>query len=183
MRILFILVLSLFSEGIFAQTSDIPGNDQKSISRQLQKIRWDMDFGAAYSFIPKFGGAMNYYASPGFTLPLTNKTSFHGGILTGFSSRTLPLFGEQNISEMRYGFTSIYGSVSYQVNPNVLFYGTGIKNIDKYGVMTPFSYNSFDEISIGSTIRLGNSITIGGSLHFRDYSMPGQTFGSPIFRY
>ena len=183
MRFIFILVLSLFSGGLFAQTSDTPGNDLKSISRQLQKMRWDMNFGAAYSFIPKFGGAMNYYAAPGFTYPLTKRASFHGGILTGFSSRSLPLFGEQSNSEMRYGFTSIYGSVSYQVNPNVLFYGTGIKNIGKYGVITPFSNTSFDEISIGSTIRLGNSITIGGSLHFREYSLPGQTFHSPIFKY
>ncbi len=182
-RVLLIFVFSLFSAGIFAQSDKPSGNEMRPVSRQLQKIRWEMELGTAFSFIPNYGGGMNYFAAPGFSFPLKNNLSFHAGVLTGFSSRSFPVFAEQSENESNYGYTSIYGSVSYQMNEKVFFYGTGIKNIARYGMATPLSFNSFDEISFGSSIRLGRSFTIGASIHFRDYGYPVNNFSSPFFNY
>ena len=183
MRTLLIFVLFLFSSGIFAQSDDIQGNTANPISRKLQKFYWDMNMGTGFSFIPNFGSGMNYYAAPGFTYPMTNRLSFHGGILTGFSIGSFPVFGDQSNRGMRSGYTSVYGSMSYQFNQNLVLYGTGIKNIASYGLLTPLSFNSFDEISIGSTLRLGNSVTIGASVHFRDYyALPVNSYTSPFFK-
>ena len=182
-RILLIFVFSLYSAGIFAQSDNTTGMEMKSLSARLQKLRWDMNLGTSFSFIPNYGGGMNYFAAPGFSYPLKNNISLSGGVLTGFSSRSFPVFGEQNENANKYGYTSIYGSVSYQMNENVFFYGTGIKNIANYGVASPLFFNSFDEISFGSSIRLGRSVTIGASVHFRDYSYPLNNFPSPFFNY
>ena len=186
-RAIFLFFISIFSVGTFAQSDGKPAQDVKSISRQLQKIKWDMNLGMSYSFIPGYGGAMNKYIAPGFSYPVANRVAFHGGIISGFSSPSGSIFGGQDNTKMnpRYssGFTSIYGSVSYQASQNVIFYGTGVKNIARYGLMHPLSYPSFDEISIGSTIRLGNNITVGASVHFRDYQYPGNSFDTPFFNY
>lgn len=167
---------------IYAQDQNYKLAPESNLKTQIQKLRWDMNLGMAYSFIPGYSGGMNYYAAPGFTYPIDNRFAFHGGIITGFTTSPFPLYGESAVSDINSGFTSIYGSVSYQLNQSVVFYGTGVKSIATYGPPTPFYQPGYDEISFGSSIRLGDNVTIGASVHFRDYNSAGNNFYSPFFQ-
>ena len=167
-----LLFLFLFS-GLFAQQDYSGQASGTPINKAIQKLRWDINLGTSYTFIPGNGGGMNYYAAPGFSYPINNRFSFHGGMVAGVFTTPGFFSNENGTHKVTSGYTSVYGSLAYHLNPNVVFYGTGVKNIAAYGQMNPFFNPSFDEISFGSSIRLGNNVTIGASLHFREYSPAG----------
>jgi hypothetical protein len=170
-RYFYILIFLFLGYGLVAQSGDPVVNEKRSIFPKMERMKWNMNIGSMYSNMPHFGSGMSYFAAPGFTYPLKNRISVHGGIISGFSSGILPVHGDYNHSSFNSGFTSVYGSVSYQLNEKVLFYGTGIKNLARYGGHSLLMNNSFDEINFGSSIQLSKSITIGASMHIRNYSV------------
>jgi hypothetical protein len=171
--IFFLLVLSF---PVFSQV----GNPGK-LEQRLQRLNWDMQLGTAFIYSPVWGSGMNYYAAPGFSMPLTKNFSFHGGVVTSVTTSPYMASPESGMQRSTSGSTSVYGTVAYRLNQNVTFYGTGVKNLVNFGPPTPFNYNSYDEISFGSTIKLGNNVTIGASVHFREYTHPGTGYYSPWF--
>lgn len=172
------LMLAIFAVA-FGQGEEKSG--YSSTSKALQKLRWDMNLGTSFTFMPGYGGGMNYYAAPGFYYPINKRFSFHGGMLAGVF--TTPGLGhaEQGQQKVTSGYTSIYGTAAYHLNQNVVFYASGVKSIHTYGKMNPFIEPSFDEISFGSSIRLGENVTIGASVHFREYSPMSGGYYSPFF--
>ena len=179
-NIILTLILAFSCSGIFSQ---LPANEPKessTTSRVLQKLRWDMNLGTAFMYSPGFGGGMSYYAAPGVSYPVNKRVSFHGGMVAGVM--TSPGFHnpEEGPEKITSGYTSIYGTVSYRLNPNVVFYGTGVKNLATFGQMNPFYSPSYDEFSFGSSIRLGDNVTIGASVHFREYSPMNGGYFAPF---
>ncbi len=173
-RIIHVIILSLIFTGAFTQAGNEGMEENTPVSKVLQKMRWDMNLGTSFSFIPGYGGGMSYYAAPGFSYPVNKRISFHGGMVAGVF--TTPGFadGENRTQKITSGYTSLYGTVAYHLSQNVVFYGTGVKNMATFNRMTPFYTPSFDEISFGSSIRLGDNVTIGASFHFREYNSPLQ---------
>ncbi len=169
-------ILAFLAFPVFSQVEESP-----DLTRRLQKLNWDMQLGTSFTYSPYWGSGMNYYAAPGFSYPLNERFSFHGGVISSITTTPFMPSSESGMQRGTSGSTSIYGTVAYRLNQNVTFYGTGVKNLITFGPPTPFNYNSYDEISFGSTIRLGEHVTIGASVHFREYSYPGTGFYSPYF--
>lgn len=180
-KFILIFVFSLTSFGLKAQEPGNTGSERSLVSKQLQRLKWEMNLGTSFTYLQGYGGGMNYFAAPGFTMPLDERWAVHGGIITGVS-RFPAITNSESETFAGSGFTSIYGSVSYRLSNNVIVYGTGIKNINRFGMPNPYAFPSYDEFSIGSSIRLGDNITVGASLHFRDSGSYGTGFYSPFFR-
>lgn len=181
-RFISVLIIAFLFTGAFMRSGYSQEVNRSPISKALQKLRWDMNMGSAYTFFSGYGGGMSYYAAPGFSYPINKRFSFHGGIIAGVY--TMPGFiaeqdGPQKVTS---GYTSVYGSVAYHLNQNVVFYGTGVKSLASFGQQSPFFTPSFNEISFGSSIRIGNNVTVGASVHFRDYSPMSGGYYSPFFR-
>ena len=175
-----ILIAILFGLPGFSQDKS-SGDTMSDVGRKLQKLKWEMNIGTSYSFFSNYGGAMNYYAAPGFIYPINDRFSFHGGIVTGVFSHFQAPGNESAVQAIQSGYTSFYGSVSYRLNPDITFYGTGVKSLANYGQINPFYLNGYDEISFGSTVRLGENVTVGASVHFRNYKPGVNEFSSPFF--
>lgn len=171
-----VFILAFIALPVFSQEAESP-----NLTRRLQKLNWDMQMGTAFTYSPYWGSGISYYAAPGFNYPLNEKFSFHGGVITSVTTSPYMASSEIGMQRAASGSTSIYGTVAYRLNQNVTFYGTGVKNLITFGPPTPFNYNSYDEISFGSSIRLGEHVTIGASVHIRDYTYPGTGFHSPYF--
>ncbi|MBE0656019.1 MAG: hypothetical protein IH594_19625 [Bacteroidales bacterium] len=180
--IIIIFLICNFNSGYTQEIDREFSEGRKPTSKALQKLRWDMSLGTAYTFMPGYGGGMSYYATPGFSYPINNRFSFHGGIMAGVYTSPGFVSPESGSQKVTSGFTSIYGSMAYHLNPNVIIYGTGIKSISTPGGFSPFYAPSYDEISFGSSIRLSNNVTIGASVHFREYSPFGGGYTSPFFK-
>ncbi|MGC9342641.1 MAG: hypothetical protein ACP5E3_08080 [Bacteroidales bacterium] len=180
-KLLNISILFALSSGIFAQADYSGETTRTPTGKALQKLRWDMNLGTAFTYMPGYGGGMSYYAAPGFSYPINNRFSFHGGMVAGvYTSPGIPN-AEGAPEKVTSGYTIFYGTAAYHLNQNVVFYATGVKSIHSFGRMNPFFAPSYDEISFGSSIRLGNNVTIGASVHFREYSpMSGPNY-SPFF--
>jgi hypothetical protein len=131
--------------------------------------------------MPGYGGGMSYYAAPGFSYPINKRFSFHGGMVAGVFTSPGYVQAEEGMQKVTSGYTSFYGTAAYHLNQNVVFYATGVKSIHTFGRMNPFFSPSFDEISFGSSIRLGNNVTIGASVHFREYTPMSGGYYSPFF--
>jgi len=179
-NIILAIVLAFSFSAIFAQKPVNQTKENTPMAKALQKLRWDINLGTSFMYSPGFGGGMNYYAAPGFSYPVNKKVSFHGGVVVGVM--TSPGFHntEEGFEKITSGYTSIYGTVAYRLNPNVVFYGTGVKNLATFGPMNPFYSPSFDEFSFGSSIRLGDNVTIGASFHFREYSPMNGGYFAPF---
>lgn len=180
--IVLFLILALAGVKAYSQNSLEQSAEPGKLGKALQKLRWDMNLGTAYTFSPGYGGGMSYYASPGFSMPVGRKFSFHGGVTAGAVSSPALTHSEGSMQNFSSGFTSIYGTGAYHLNQNVIFYASGVKSIHTFGKINPLFNPSYNEISFGSSIRLGENVTIGASVHFREYqSIPYMNDFAPYF--
>jgi hypothetical protein len=150
---------------------DSMGSDIEMKSELIQpdsKFEWHGSVGAGYMYSKNFGSVNSLQGSYGFSRPLNSRFSVGAGVLvssyfpvTGFFNHSVSDF--QNFSDI-----SIYGTGSYQLNERIVLYGTGIKHLVEFGPDNPFSSHNFNEISIGTSLKLSNNISIGASVHFVD---------------
>jgi hypothetical protein len=166
-------ILVLFSSVAFAQ--DIPDKYAPGKTTKFQP-QYHFNIGSSYSFSPSFGGGMNMYASPSFSMPLSKRVFVEGGIIA--STSVLPGISlyETNFPVRNFNSLAIYGSAFYQITPGLTVYGSGIRQIINSRLPLPYSPMNQNTYTIGSTLKLGHNITIGASIHMFE----NNNFFSPI---
>jgi hypothetical protein len=137
---------------------------------------WNFSVGTSYSYMKGYGSGMMFYTAPSYTLSLNDRWSLHGGML---ASRYQGLNYTQPVEDLLPGsFSSlaVFAAASYRMNDRLILHGTGIKQLVSVPV-TPFTPYPMDNLSLGATYKLGENITIGASIHMRNY----KGFGSGYY--
>lgn len=158
---------------LFFQPGILFAQDEDKISSpemiKLYKPQYHLNLGSSYSYFPSLGGGMNMYANPSVAVPLSKRFFVEAGILAATSKIPGLSPFEMNNSIRNFNSLAIYGSTIYQVNSKLTFYGTGIKQLMNTQLPFPLSPVNHNNFSIGSSLKLGNNITIGASVNFSDY--------------
>ena len=157
--------------------------DTLVIPQKNQRLSWNTNVGSSFMYSKAFGSASEFFAAPQVNYGITPKFAIHGGLMFSYTS----FFGQANSDENGYSMPiafpgmSLYGSASYQLNKNVTFYGTGIRHMSNfYSKDVPaFMNKPYNSYSFGSSIRLGNKVTIGASFHVNDRNKYNSPFLSP----
>jgi len=147
---------------------------------------WNLSVGTSFSYMKGYGSGMMFYAAPTYTIPLNNRWAVHGGMIAtqyqGFNSN----FSGETHFPNSFSSVALFAAASYQMSDRLVFHGTGVKQLISAPV-TPFTPYPMDNLTLGATYRLGNSITIGASIHLNNgqgyYSTPfnGTMFRSPYY--
>jgi hypothetical protein len=147
---------------------------------------WNLSVGTSYSFVKGYGSGMMFYAAPAYTIPLNNRWAVHGGMIAMQYQGLNSNFSGETTFPNSFSSIALFAAASYQMNDRLVLHGTGVKQLVSAPV-TPFTPYLTDNISLGATYRLGNSITIGASIHLNNgqgyYSTPlnGTMFRSPFY--
>jgi hypothetical protein len=148
---------------------------------ELKRGHWDFSVGTSFSFMKGYGSGMMYYAAPGYILPLSNRWTLQGGMIMGYYHGLNYLDTGESLWPGSYTNLAVYGAASYRMNDRLTLHGTGMKQLVE-GPITPFTPYPMDDLSLGATYRIGKNISIGASVHMRNYNgyYAAPTFGSPF---
>lgn len=139
---------------------------------------WNFSVGTSYSYMKGYGSGMMFYTAPAYTLSLNNRWSLHGGVLAShYTGLNYTLPGEE-LLPASFNSLAVFAAASYRMNERLILHGTGIKQLVSAPV-TPFTPYPMDDLSLGATFKLGDNLSIGASVHMRNYS-PGYRMGYPV---
>jgi hypothetical protein len=152
-----------FSQGINDHDSISPDNSQQ---RKI-KPRMSYSVGSTFMFIPHHGSVTGFTVSPSLSVPVSSRLSFNAGIIaghyySGFRNPTL-FEGQMNGS---FNDISVFGSANYHVNPQLTFYGAGIKRLT---APAPYSTLPNSSYLVGTTYKFG-SFSIGISMQMSQWN-------------
>ncbi len=145
------------------QDSRVSGSDQYPLQPGI-KPGWNVSVGSNFMYSPGFGSLSGFSVTPVYTMPLSPRLSLHGGAsVTQFYSPGRLAVPEQGI-RTQAGVVSLFGSASYRLSDHLILYGTGVKNLGKPPLLTPYSPYMSDSFTLGSVLQLGEHFSIGASL-------------------
>lgn len=159
-RLIFVLVI-IFSGQAFSQ--QINYRDSLNLYNPQQvdlKPRLAYSVGSTFMYVPHLGSVTGFTISPSLSVPLSPRLSVNAGVIAGRYYSTL---GNSSPEMGLYGAfseVSVYGSVSYQVNPQLTLYGASIRSLAGTSPLYSLPKTSY---TIGSTYKFGN-ISIGVAL-------------------
>jgi len=150
-----------------------------------QKGHWNFSVGTSYSYMKGYGSGMLFYTAPSYTLSINDRWSVHGGLIASrYQGINYTMPGESLLPNS-FSSLALFAAATYQMSDRLILHGTGVKQLISAPV-TPFTPYPIDDLSFGATYKLGNSFTIGASVHMRQgsgyYHMPGYSspFASPF---
>jgi hypothetical protein len=142
---------------------------------------WDFSVGTSFSYMKGYGSGMTFYAAPGYTLPLNDRWSLHGGLVASRYQGINSIWPGEDPWPASYTSLALYIAGSYRMNDRLILHGAGFKQLLSAPV-TPFTPYPMDSYSLGATYRIGDNISIGASVRIRNgqgyYAPP---FGNPMF--
>jgi hypothetical protein len=166
--------LQAFSQQVNAGNSIIEDNPGKVIL----KPRVYYMFGSNFSVVPHLGSVSALTLSSVLSIPLSPKLSVEGGIMASYYY-SAPLKSDNGgFPYGSFSGLSVYGSASYQFNPQLSLYGSAIKQI---AGSSPFYSIPKSSYTIGSSYNFGN-FSIGVSLQMSNWDniySPFQTYSPP----
>ena len=140
----------------------------------------DFSVGTSFSYMPGYGSGMLFYAAPGYTLPLNDRWSLHGGLVASRYQGINSLWPGEDPWPSSFSSLALFVAGSYRMNDRLILHGTGFKQLLSAPV-TPFTPYPMDSYSLGATYRIGDNISIGASVRIRNgqgyYAAP---FGNPM---
>lgn len=170
---LLILLVSVFSVSSFSQQNNYSDSLPVFIA-QKQLLKPIMHYSAATTFItsPGAGSLAGFTVSPSVSLPVTQRLSFHGGVIAG---RYYSLFRASdpvgfNPSAL-YG-VSVYGAASYQLTSKLTLFGSGVRRVTN----SPLSLLPKSSYTIGSSLKLG-SVSISAAFSMSEWNDNLSPFG------
>ena len=174
--------------GVESQEAGHPehADNQENNPERKRPGSWNFSVGTSYSYMKGFGSGMGFYAAPAYTYRLTNRWSFHGGLMV---SSFTPLNLQGPAPELQtpavFNSLALFGATSYRMTDKLILHGSGTKNLVSAPV-TPLTPYSMDNLSLGATYKLGHSVTIGASFSvvqgsgYHNSPFQGSTFGPPF---
>ena len=139
---------------------------------------WNFSVGTSYAYMKGYGSGMMFYTAPSYTLSLNERWALHGGLVASrYQGLNYMPAGEEMLPGS-FNSLAIFAAASYRMNERFILHGTGIKQLVSAPV-TPFTPYPMDNLSLGATYKLGNNITIGASIHMRNYGTGNRIMGYP----
>jgi hypothetical protein len=136
-----------------------------------RKGQLNMSVGTSFSYMQNYGSFMGFQAVPTYTLPLNQRWSLHAGVIasTYYGLGPTPddgFMGYPVAGNSRMTNLSVFAAASYKASDKLTLYGSGVKSLMSYPMPPLMGYPS-DRLSFGANYRLGDNVTIGASMHFR----------------
>ncbi len=138
---------------------------------------WNFSVGTSYSYMKGYGSGMMFYTAPTYTLALNDRWSLHGGVVASHYQGLSNTQQGEMLLPGSFSSLAIFASASYRMSDRLVLHGTGIKQLVSAPV-TPFTPYPLDDFSLGATYKIGDNITVGASVHMRNYS--GYRVGYPV---
>jgi len=180
--ILIIALVSLFSVQAFSQQMNTGSNlIEDNSAKVILKPRLNYMIGSSFLAVPHLGSVSSFTISPSLSVPLTNKLSVHGGIVAGYYYSAPFKSNNDVLASGSFNSLSVYGSASYNINPQLTLYGSVIKQL---AGTTSFSVLPKTSYSIGSSYNFGNfsiGVSVQTSKWDNFYSSPFPVNGSQGF--
>jgi len=156
------------------QTSDVilEGAKQEELHAGPQQEekktgQWNFSVGTSYSYMKGYGSGMMLYTAPTYTLSLNDRWSVHGGLIAShYQGMNNTMAGEMLLPNS-FSSLALFAAASYRMSDRLILHGTGIKQLVSAPV-TPFTPYPIDDLSFGATYKLGDSFTIGASIHMNN---------------
>lgn len=139
---------------------------------------WNFSVGTSYSYMKGYGSGMMFYTAPTYTLSLNERWALHGGLVASRYQGLNYLPPGEEMLPGSFNSLAIFAAASYRMNERLILHGTGIKQLVS-APLTPFTPYPMDNLSLGATYRLGDNITIGASIHMRNYGTGNRIMGYP----
>ena len=172
---LFICLVSLFSVRGFSQQMNTGGRYPLDDSlKVIPKPRLNFTAGSNIVVIPHYGSVSEVTLSSSFSVPLSPKLSFDGGIIASYLYSSPRMYGNESFGYGSFTVLSVYGAARYQMSPQLTLYGTAIKQL---AGNSPVYFLPQTSYSIGSSYDFGNvsvGVTFRMSRWERVFSISGQ---------
>ena len=197
-RLIIFLLLQFFLFNLQAQDPVQQIWDQVEFEDVSEEVDSGMDLvspwsfstsvGTSFGFSPYFGSAMNMYAAPQARYSVTDRLTFHGGIIASQMLPTMRTGNSEFPTSSSYTNLSAFVAASYMLTNDLLVYGTVVKSMMNPGLNGQNANFAMDDFSIGAAYSFGN-FTIGASFHSGNTnpyrSSPFNTgrgmYGSPFY--
>jgi hypothetical protein len=161
-----IVIVSLFSFKAYSQQTNVGKSlSEDNSTKFILKPRVQNMIGTSFIFVPHLGSVSSVTLSPGLSIPLSPKLSVEGGIMASYYY-SAPLKSDN--AGFPYGsFTglSVYGSATYQFSPQLVLFGSAIRQI---AGTSPFYSIPKSSYTIGSAYNFGN-FSIGVTLQMSNW--------------
>ncbi len=182
-----IFLLAVLTSSFSVQAFSQQINYRDSIPEYTPKANLNPELhysiGSSFMFIPNMGSFTGVSISPSLSVPISPKLSVEGGIMAGHYYSTLSNFNREIAINGAFNEISLFGSAIYHVNPQLIIYGTGIKQLTStspYNILPKSSYSigsnyNFGHFSVGVSVQMSKWNDILSPLPFNG----SQGFYSP----
>ena len=163
----------------YSQQTNYRDNFESNNSQKL-KLKPVLNYtaGSSVTVIPHFGTLTDFTFSPSLSIPLSPKWTIDGGIIARRYYSALPYINPEGASHAIFNDLTVYGSASYQINPQLTVYGVGLRQLSAtspYDVLPKSSY------TIGSRYKFGN-FSIGVNFRHQDGMILSHNFHTMAHR-
>jgi hypothetical protein len=174
-KVFIVLLVALFSARAFSQQLTPGDSILPSVSGEaLLKARLSYSVGSSYIYIPHMGTVTGFTVAPSVSLPLSPKLRLEGGIIAGRFYPSFRGLSPEGLSGYAFNSVSLYASAIYQVSPQLIIYGSGVKQVSggyQFTMLPKSSYSlgsryNFGGFSVGVTVQVSDRINYPGTLPF-----------------
>ena len=146
------------------QVLEAPEEEQ---AEEAKPGHWNFSVGTSYSYMKGYGSGMMFYTAPSYTLALSDRWSLHGGVVASYYQglNYMPL-GE-TLLPGSFSSLAVFAAASYRMSDRLVLHGTGTKQLLAAPGTAVIGY-PVDDFSFGATYRIGDSFTIGASVHMKN---------------
>jgi hypothetical protein len=163
---LIIGLASLFSVQVFSQQTNIGDTfSENSSEKVLFKPGLNYVAGSSFLVMPHMGTVSGFTLSPMLSIPLSPKLTVEGGIMASYFYSAPWKSDNTGLDYGSFTGLSVYGSASYQFNPQLTLFGSAIKQL---AGTFPFYSLPKSSYNIGSTYNFGN-FSIGVSFQMSNW--------------
>lgn len=128
---------------------------------------WNFSVGTSYSYMKGYGSGMMFYTAPTYTLALNDRWALHGGVMASYYQGLNYMPMGESLIPASFSSLAVFVSASYRMSDRLVLHGTGTKQLLAGPGSTVMGY-PMDDLSLGATLRIGDNMTIGASVHMRN---------------
>ena len=129
---------------------------------------WNFSVGTSYAYMKGYGSAMMFYTAPTYTLALNDRWALHGGVMASFYQGMNYMPMGESLVPATFSSLAVFVSASYRMSDRLVLHGTGTKQLLTAPPGSTVMGYPMDDLSFGASYRIGDSFTIGASVHMRN---------------
>ncbi len=137
-------------------------------SDQEKPGHWNFSVGTSYSYMKGYGSGMMFYTAPSYTLALSDRWALHGGMVASYYQGLNHMPLGETLLPGSFSSLAVFVSASYRMSDRLVLHGTGTKQLLTAPPGSTVMGYPLDDLSFGASYRIGDSFTIGASVHMRN---------------